>query len=301
MNSQKQQAPLLPEDVSKLATLPLKARLVVEGFITGLHKSPYHGFSVEFAEHRQYMPGDEIRHIDWKIYGRTNRFYVKQYEEETNLKAMIALDASASMAYASEGHISKYEYGTYLAAALTVLMMKQQDAVGMSLYDNTVQTFMPPRAKMSYAGQILKTLSAYKPQNNTQSGEALGNLAERLHRRGLVAIISDCLDNVDSLVEAIKHFRHRNHEVIVFHIMDPREVDFEFDRDAVFVDSESGEELTTQPAQIKEAYKEQVASFSQRVKRECRQRNVDYMLITTDQPFDKALLGYLNKRQRIAG
>ncbi len=301
MISQTKQAPLLPEDVSKLATLPLKARLVVEGFITGLHKSPYHGFSVEFAEHRQYMPGDEIRHIDWKIYGRTNRFYVKQYEEETNLKAMIALDASASMSYASEGKISKYEYGTYLAAALTVLMMKQQDAVGMCLYDTGIKSFMPPRAKMSYAGEILKKLSAYSPQNSTGSGEALGMLAERLHRRGLVAIISDCLDSVDSIVEAVKHFRHRNHEVILFHILDPRELDFDFDRDAVFVDSESGEELTTQPSQIKEAYAKHVSEFADRIKRECRQRNVDYMQITTDQPFDKALLGYLNKRQRIAG
>lgn len=292
---------LQPDVISKLQRIDLKARLVVEGFITGLHKSPYHGFSVEFAEHRQYMPGDEIKHIDWKIFGRTDRYYVKQYEDETNLKATIVVDSSASMKFFSKGNISKFEYASYLAAALAFLMMKQQDSVGLALYDTEVRTYLPARSKSSYIQEILRTLGRAEPSNQTGTAQALDRLAERISRRGLIIIISDFFDDIESIVSALKHFRHGKHEVLAIQLLDPRERDFKFGLDATFKDMETAEEMITQPYQIQNAYAEAVAEYTERLKKECRQRNIDYLLIDTSQPFDVALISYLHKRQKISG
>jgi len=292
---------LQPSVISRIQGMELKARLVVEGFITGLHKSPYHGFSVEFAEHRQYMPGDEVKFIDWKVYGRTNRYYVKQYEDETNLRCTILVDASASMKFASKGNISKFEYASYLAAAMAFLMMKQQDAAGLALYDTQVRSYLPARSKRSYIQELLKTLGEATLSNHTGTAAALGQVAERIARRGLVVILSDFFDSMDSIIPALKRFRHNNHETLVFQILDPRERDFNFGVDAVFKDMETGEEMTTQPYQIKASYAEAVTKFTEALKRECRERNIDYMLLDTAQPFDTALVQYLNKRQRISG
>lgn len=279
----------------------MKARLVVEGFITGLHKSPYHGFSIEFAEHRQYMPGDEIKFIDWKVFARTDRYYVKQYEDETNLRCTIIVDSSASMNYASKGNITKFEYACYLAAAMAFLMMKQQDAVGLALYDTDVRTYLPSRSKTSYIQEILRTLGNTTPSNATGTGLALNHIAERISRRGLVIILSDFFDDVHTIATALKRFRHNNHEVLAFQILDPRERDFNFGLDAVFRDMESGEELTTQPYQIKQSYAEALQTFTETLKMTCRERNIDYALLDTAEPFDTALVQYLAKRQKIQG
>lgn len=292
---------LHPSVISKVQGMDLKARLVVEGFITGMHKSPYHGFSIEFAEHRQYIPGDEIKFIDWKVYGRTDRYYVKQYEDETNLRCTIVVDTSASMKFASKGQISKFDYACYIAAALSFLMMKQQDAVGLALYDENVRTYLPARAKKSHLQEILRTLGMATPSNQTGTAKALGNIAERIHRRGLVVILSDFFDSFDSIIPALKRFRHNNHEVLVFQVLDPRERDFNFGKSAVFKDLETAEELTTHPFHIQRSYTEAMMTFIETLRRECRERSIDYTLLDTSLPFDTALVQYFHKRQQMHG
>lgn len=279
--------------------MELRARLVVEGFITGLHKSPYHGFSVEFAEHRQYMPGDELKHVDWKIYGKTDRYYIKQYEEETNLKSYLVLDASRSMDYASEGNIRKIEYGSYLLAALAYMMIKQQDAVGLTVFDEAVTTYLPPHATRGYLRQILLALERVRASKKTGAGKSLHQVADRIRRRGLVVIVSDLLDNPDEVITALKHFRHKKNEVIVMHVLDPLERSFAFGKDAMFKDMETSEQLMTQPWQIQKAYQQEMAAFLDRFKRECRENSVDYVLLDTKMPFDTALVEYLSKRERL--
>ncbi len=290
---------LVPANISGIQNLELIARLVVEGFITGLHRSPYHGFSVEFAEHRPYRHGDETKNIDWRVYARTNKYYVKQYEEETNLRAVLAVDSSTSMSYASKGMVSKYEYAIYLTAALSMLMIKQRDAVGLAMYDTTVRKFLPPNSKQSYVTEILKTLSTHIPSNQTGTSDALDALAERIKRRGLVVIMSDFFDTRDSVLNALKHFRHRHHEVLAFHILDPREIDFKLGTGATFKDMETGEEMITQPHQICGAYSEAVMNFIKDIKKECFNHNIDYQLIETSTPFDKALRDYITKRRKV--
>jgi uncharacterized protein (DUF58 family) len=281
--------------------MELRARLVVEGFITGLHKSPYHGFSVEFAEHRQYMPGDEIRRIDWKVLGRTDRYYIKQFEEETNLKSYLVLDTSRSMHFQSEGNITKLQYASYLAAALAYLMMRQQDAVGLLTYDEVLQKYLPPHSTKVYLQSILRELEQLQAANATGTGRALNMAAERLNRRGLVMIFSDLFDDPDEVIGALKHFRYNQHEVILFHILDPRERSFDFGRDAIFRDLETSEELMTQPYQIQRSYQEAMRDFIARYKKVCREQRIDYVLLDTATPFDKALFEYLNKRRKIGG
>lgn len=295
---------LHPDVVSKLANMELRARMVVEGFITGLHKSPYHGFSVEFAEHRQYMPGDEIRRIDWKVYGKTDRYYIKQYEEETNLKSYIVMDVSASMSFSSagkgkDGPITKSAYASYIAAALAYLMQQQRDAVGLLTYDDAIRSIVPPHATKAHLRRILLELEHLTPSNKTKTGFALHRLAERMPRRGLVIVLSDLLDDPAQVLAALKHFRHNNHEVLVMQILDPLERSFAFGADAVFRDVETGESMPTQPYQIQHAYRQEMHAFLERYKRECRENNIDYVLLDTSMPFDTALVNYLNKRKRL--
>ncbi len=290
---------LQPQVVSRLANMELRARLVVEGFITGLHQSPYHGFSVEFAEHRQYMPGDELRRIDWKLYGKTERYFVKQFEEETNLKSYIILDTSMSMGFASPGNLTKLTYGSYLAAALSFLMIKQQDAVGLTLFDEKITAFLPPHATRMYLRQILLTLQHAAPGGKTGTAPSLHQVADRIRRRGLVIILSDLFDEPRDVMTALKHFRHKKNEVIVLHILDPLERSFAFGNDAAFKDLETGDRITTQPWHIQSEYRKALASFVERYKRECREHGVDYVLLDTGTPFDVALAEYLSKRRRI--
>jgi uncharacterized protein (DUF58 family) len=290
---------LQPDVVAQLANMELRARLVVEGFITGLHKSPYHGFSVEFTEHRQYMPGDEIKHIDWKAYGKTDRYYIKEFEEETNLKSYLVLDASRSMDYRSEGHLKKIEYASYIAAALAYLMIEQRDAVGLTIYDERVRSLSPPRATRLYLKELLRELENLKPGNKTGTAQSLHEVAERIKRRGLVVILSDLLDDPRQVTTALKHFRHKRNEVIVMQVLDPMERSFAFGTDAQFRDMETEEKLTTQPWHIQKAYRESFQQFLDYYKRECRENAIDYVLLDTGTPFDKALFEYLNKRKRI--
>jgi uncharacterized protein (DUF58 family) len=287
-----------PATVSKLASIELKARMVVEGFIVGLHRSPYHGFSVEFAEHRQYMPGDDFKHIDWKVYGKSDRFYIKQFEEETNLKAYILLDASRSMGYKSNG-ISKLEYGSYLAASLAYLMLRQQDAPGLLIYDEKIRAYIPPKGARSHITPILKQLNDTIPSNQTDAAVAFHELAERIKRRGLIIVISDLLDDPDKFLLGLKHFRHRQHEVIVFQILDPFERSFEFTAEARFKDMETGRELLTDPWQIRKDYARRLEEYTGNISRVCRDSKIDYHILDTSVLFDKALFGYLAKRSKL--
>lgn len=288
-----------PKTVAKVGNLELIARLVVEGFITGLHRSPYHGFSVEFAEHRAYRPGDEIKYLDWKVFARTGKFYVKEFQEETNLRCTIAIDASRSMAFASKGNLTKYDYSSYLAAALSLLMIQQRDAIGLALYDKAIRTFLPPNSKPSYMRQILKTLEQNSPENETGTAVALNLLAEKIRRRGLVIVFSDFFDNPDEILNALKHFRHKKHEVIVFHVLDPRERDFKIGSSANFVDMETGETILTNPYQIQIAYQNAVNDYINYIKKECLNHQIDYNLIDTSTPYDQALSSYLVKRKKM--
>jgi uncharacterized protein (DUF58 family) len=290
---------LQPDVISRIGNLELRAKLVVEGFIAGLHRSPYHGFSVEFAEHRQYMPGDDIRHIDWKVFGRTDRYFIKQYEEETNLKSYLIVDASRSMAFRTGTNPTKFEYAASIAAALAYLMVRQRDAVGLGIFDESVRSFLPPRSKPSYLQLLFKTLAETEPGRKTGTGESLHRIAERIKRRGLVVIFSDLFDDQDDVLAALKHFRYNRNEVIVMQVLDPSERSFAFGRDAVFRDMETNEKMTTQPYHIQHAYRSEMRKFLERYKRECREQAVDYVLLDTATPFDTALFQYLSKRKRL--
>jgi len=291
---------LSPDVVSKLKGMELKARMVVEGFITGLHKSPYHGFSVEFAEHRQYMPGDSIRDIDWKVYAKSDRHYIKQYEEETNLKAYLLLDCSASMGYNSGASAqNKFDYARTLAAALSYMMIKQRDAVGLATFAEEIVNYIPPRSAAGHLHVLLRQFAGLDTASTTDIALPLHTMAEKIKRRGLIILISDLFDDPEKIISGIKHFRHRHHEVIVFHILDPRERDFAFSGEAIFEDMETGEKITTLPWQIKRDYIRRFEDFAELIAAECRQARVDYHLIDTSTPFDKALYAFLARRERL--
>ncbi len=291
---------LEPEVVSKLKGMDLKARLVVEGFIAGMHKSPYHGFSVEFAEHRQYMPGDNISDIDWKVYAKSDRYYIKQYEEETNLKAYLLLDCSKSMAYSSDPkRVHKLDYAGMLSGALSYMLLRQRDAVGIVTFDEKIRQYIPPRSKKGHLHVLLNEIAKQVPSESTDISNALHEMAERIKRRGLIILMSDLLDEPDKILSGLKHFRYNNHEVIVFHILDPRERDFAFSKEAIFKDMETGEEITTLPYQIKKDFASQVQEFSDKIATTCRASNIDYVPIDTSMSFDKALYAFLAKRSRL--
>ncbi len=289
---------LRPDIVSRLSGLEIKARLVVEGFIAGLHRSPYHGFSVEFAEHRQYMPGDPLKNIDWKVYSRTDRFFVKEFEEETNLKAYLLLDISGSMGYHSNG-ISKLEYSSYLCAALSYLMLQQRDSVGLVVFDQKIQKYIPPKSAATHLHVLLSQLDKIQASQTTNVSSALHEMAERIKRRGLIILISDLFDYPEKIMSGLKHFRHRKHEVIVFHILDPRERDFSFPSEAIFKDIETQEEILTSPWQIQKDYQSKLQEWIEKYRLESRESSIDYVLLDTSVPFDEALFAYLSKRQRL--
>ncbi len=288
-----------PSVVSKLKSLELKAKLVVEGFIVGLHKSPYHGFSVEFSEHRQYNQGDPIKNIDWKVYAKRDKYFIKQYEEETNLISHVILDVSKSMSYKNRGEISKLEYGKTLAASLIYLMLQQQDAAALTFYSDKIENYFPPKSNRIYLRTLLKALHQVEVSDKTETASSLKFVAEKVKRRGLVIIISDFFDDIDKVLKSIKNFHYRNNEVIVFQILDPVEIDFNFGRDAIFVDMESREEITTQPYQIQSSYQSAMKEFLERIKKECLNSGIEYNLIETTTPFDKALLSYMKKRSKM--
>jgi len=290
---------LRPEVIAKLANMELKARFVVEGFLVGLHRSPYHGFSVEFSEYRQYNPGDPVKNIDWKAFGRTNRYYIKEFEEETNLRSYILLDSSGSMSFSSGDRLTKLEYANYLAASFAYLMQLQKDAVGLTLFDDKIRTERPPSSTRVHLFELLKLLENNSAGGETGLGEIFGEVAQRIRRRGLVLILSDLYDDPDIFLKAVKQFRHRGHEVIVFHIVDPLELGFNFKKETIFEDLESGEKLLTQPWTIREGYQKSFIEYIDRIRMELEDVQVDYELIDTSKSFDVALMAYLHKRRKI--
>lgn len=288
-----------PATVGKLQNMELKARLIVEGYIAGLHRSPYHGFSVEFAEYRPYMQGDSIKAIDWKVYGKTDRTYVKVFEEETNLIANVLVDKSGSMGFPEDG-ITKLDYGCMLAASLTYLMNRQQDAVGLCIFDDKVRRLLPHRSVRRQMFQILHALENTTPGAKTSVGPALHEMAERMSsRRGLVVLISDLMDDPQRVLTGLKHFRHDGHEVIVFHLLHPREMDVDYREAVEFEDMETGEKLRVEPQFLREQFRRDVKNWVDTLERGCRNRQIDYHLLRTDTPFDVALTAYLGKRARM--
>lgn len=289
---------LTPHIINRLNTLDLQARQVVEGFISGLHKSPFHGFSVEFSQHRPYLPGDSLRYVDWKVYGRSDRYYIKQFEQETNLRAHILLDVSASMSFAGT-EVSKRQYANVLAAALSFLLIRQKDAAGLVLFDHAIRSMLPARSVPSHLQQIFTEIDRTENGKDTALSPVLHEVAERIHRRGLVIIISDLLDEPSEVLKGLQHFRYDRHEVLVFHVLDPAEMDLKFTGDIVFKDLESAETLKTQPEFIRRAYREKVNAFLETYRTQCSNSGIDYHPVITSSPYDVALTEFLLKRKRL--
>lgn len=283
-----------PEVLARISHLDLKARLVVEGFLSGLHASPFKGFSQEFADYRPYMPGDELKRVDWKVYGRSDRFYIKEYQEETNLRAYILLDKSASMGYGRR--TSKLEYAKYLAASLAYLLHKQKDSVGIATFDRRIEEIIPPSARRAKFMLILRAIERARPGGETDVNEVLLQLAQKMKRRGLVIVLSDMLDDPEDLVRALRSFRYRKHELIVFQILDRDEVDFPFTEATVFADLESGQEMIVNPDLVRRRYQERFRTFLDSCHDALLGSRIDHTVLYTDTPYDKALIVYLEKR-----
>lgn len=291
----------------RIHRLQLLARGVVAGFISGRHRSPYRGFSVEFAEHREYTPGDNIRDLDWRVFGRSDRYYIKQYIEETNLRATILLDASGSMRYTGEHstrhqgrRLSKFDYARLMAAALMYLLIHQQDAVGLVTFDGAIRRYLPARSRPSHLRILLEALDDTEPDHETALAPIFHDIAERIPRRGLVIIISDLFDDPDALLKALHHFRFRKHEVIVLQVMTEEEFTFPFNRWSLFRDLEPGNrQIEIDPRSIRATYLEEVRRFLATLERECGRMKIDYMSMSTRQEFDVALSHYLAHRHSL--
>jgi uncharacterized protein (DUF58 family) len=285
-----------PKVLAGIANLGLRARWVVEGLMSGVHKSRAKGFSVEFEEHREYSPGDEIRRIDWKALGKFDRYFIKEYEDETNLRAYLVLDASASMNYASDG-ITKFDYGCTLTASLAYLILKQQDAAGVVTFSDQVEAFVPPRAKRDYLLQILHALENRGPAGETNVGKILENIAGQIRRRGLIVLVSDLLDEPEAILKGLRQFRFKGNDVIVFHLLDPAELDLPFDGNILFEDLEAANlQIIADPRAIRTTYKEVVQEFISEMRKQCHADSIDYQLISTATPLDQALASYLSWR-----
>jgi uncharacterized protein (DUF58 family) len=288
---------LEPSLLARIGSLELKARVIVEGFLQGLHRSPFRGFSIEFAEYRQYMPGDDPLRIDWKLFARSDRYYVKKFEQETNLPCHLLLDVSASMGYGSTA-VTKLEYGTYLAGALAYLLARQRDAVGLLTFDERVRTHLPPSTRPGHLRNLLVMLERTTPGARSDLARPLHDLAEALTRRGLVVVISDLLDEPERTVAGLKHVRARGMEVVVFHVLDPAELTLPFDAPARFRDVETDLEVLTSPRAVRDEYLQRVEAFTSGYERALRSAGIDYCLLDTGKPLDWALMAYLSARRR---
>lgn len=323
MPTQTPQRLLDPAVLARLKGLRLRAERIVEGFVSGLHRSPYQGFSNEFAEHREYVPGDDLRYVDWRAFGKSDRIYLKRYEEETNLIGYLVLDVSESMDYqsgqwpvaggqskgeslkrqrperpASDGApMSKLEYAQTAAAALAYLILKQQDAVGLATFDDRVRTLLKPSGSPSQLTPVIDAIAKGGGREKTAAGPIFHELAERLGRRGVVMILSDLFDDPEPLLAGLKHFRHRRHDVIVMHVLDPAELEFPFQQPTLFKGLERLGELLVDPARLRKAYKQEFDRFRTEVAAGCRAQGADYVLLRTDRPLDAALTAYLHQRQ----
>lgn len=267
--------------------------------MAGLHRSPYQGFSNEFAEHREYAPGDDLRYVDWKVYGKSDRFYLKQFEVETNLILYLLVDASESMQYRGpHASLSKFAYAQSAAAALAFLVLHQRDAVGLAMFDQEVRQFVRPSSSPAQLKPLLHVMEEASPRNKTRTGPIFHELAERLSRRGIVVILSDLFDDVDAMLAGLKHLRHRRHDVIVLQILDPAEIDFSFQNVTMFKGLELMGEVITEPRSLQAAYQREVKAFLKRIRAGCRSQQIDHVSIRTDQPLDAVLSSFLSARRK---
>lgn len=287
-----------PEVLARIAGLSLRARKVVEGTISGLHKSPFHGFDVEFAEYREYSPGDDLRRLDWRVFGRTDRYYVKQFEEESNLRCMLVLDASRSMAYGS-GRLTKFQYAATVAASLATLLVEQQDPVGLVLADSQERQILLPSATQAQVARIVGTLEEAAPDRETDVGSVLQTLAEKIRKRGLLVLISDLLTDLGGLYDGLSRLQYRGHEIIVFHVLDRDELELPFNELVLFKDLEGSEQVFAEPWAFRQAYRATMQRFVDEVRRACGSRAVDYLLLRTDEDLGAALSHYLHARERM--
>ncbi|MDA0658738.1 MAG: DUF58 domain-containing protein [Planctomycetota bacterium] len=288
---------LKPEVVRQIARLDLRAKFLVKGFLHGLHASPFHGFSVEFSEHRRYAPGDDPHDIDWTVFAKTEKYYVKKFEAETNMTGYIAVDKSESMAYTYRQDFSKFQYAISLAAALTYLMIGQQDPVGLVTFDDRIRQSLPPRSKRTHLGHVLTLLARLQPAGRTDVAYCINQLAAMLKHHSLVIFMTDLLADPQPILSALRRLRHGGHDVILFHILDEAEVYFPFDGQMEFEDSETGERLEVDSSGYRTSYRDQVSAFRDDYQKECLQVGVDYVPLDTSMAFDKALLEYLHSRQ----
>lgn len=294
---EKAQRLLDAEMLARLQGMPLRARWMVEGYVSGVHRSPFHGFSIEFAEHREYSPGDDLRYLDWKVYGRTDKYYLKQFEEETNLVCHLLLDSSESMRYRSEAApMSKLEYSQRAAAALAYLVLHQQDSAGLVVFDSEIRSLVRASSNPSHLKEILHVMEGVSAERKTSTGPIFHDLAERLKKRGLVIVLSDLFDDVDSMLTGLKHLRHRRHEVIVMHVLDPAEVDFPFQQKTMFHGLERLPAALVEPRALRKAYLAEFGRYLHKLKSGCRAQSIDYVAMRTDQPLEVVLSSYLASR-----
>jgi uncharacterized protein (DUF58 family) len=284
-----------PIALAKVRGLELQARLLVEGYLSGMHKSPYHGFSVEFAQHREYVPGDDIKHVDWKVYGRTGKYFLKQYEAETNLVLWLLIDVSESMQYSS-GPVSKYDYACMVAAALAYLTLHQQDSVGLVTFDDQVRSFLRPTSQPSHLKEIVQILNQGTSKQKTRLAPIFHEIAERVARRGIVVVLSDLFDDPPDILAGLQHLRYKRHEVVVFHVMDGAELDFPFQEATLFRGLEQLPELLTDPRSLRRNYLTELRNFISELQRGCRGQNMDYVQLRTDASLAVALSSYLALR-----
>lgn len=288
---------LKPEVIQQVKRLDLRARFIVEGFLSGLHSSPFHGFSAEFSEHRKYEPGDDLNTIDWTVYARTDRYYVKKFEAETNLTGYLAMDLSASMDYTYEQQLTKFEYAICLAAALTYMMIHQADAVGLVTFDTRIRASLPPRSRRTQLAAILGLLAKLRPTGETDIAQSLHQLASMIRHKSLVMIFSDLLTDPEMVTKSLHHLKHRGHDVILFHILDAAEAEFPFRGMVEFLDKETPQKMVVDSDGIRADYIEALAEFREHYRKECAAAGVDYVPLHTGMPFDKALTEYLFDRR----
>jgi uncharacterized protein (DUF58 family) len=288
-----------PVLLSKLGNMDLVARCAVEGLLSGLHPSPFHGFSVEYSDHREYHRGDELKFLDWKMFGRSDKLYIKQFQQETNAVAYLLLDSSKSMSFAGDGSVSKIDYGSFLAAALSFLMLGQCDSVGLALFAEKVKKRIPPRSKRTHLNVILTALQANKPTGQTNLADVLHAFAQAANRRGIVILISDLLDDVSDIYKGLAHLKYLKHDVIIFHTLDHQELNLNYEGLIQFEDLESEAKIRTFPQSLREAYRKRVADFVEDMRKTAGRSRIDYCLLDTSEPLDKALLVYLAKRKRL--
>jgi uncharacterized protein (DUF58 family) len=288
---------LRPDVISQVANLELRARFIVQGFMSGLNKSPYHGFSAEFSEHRKYERGDDLRTIDWNVYAKTDRFYIKKFEAETNLDTYLLVDTSASMDYGSEGYMTKFDYAICIAAALGYMSLSQQDAVGLAIFDDRVRAFLPPKSKRTHLFNILSHLANTRPTGETSLAESIHQVASRVSKRGLMILLSDLLADQDPVIEALHHLRFRGHDVIIMQVLDVSEATFPFQGQIRFEDAETADRLNVDPIALRAGYLESLRAFIDRYRQECLTMQADFTTVDTSMTFDKALLEFLIERQ----